>query len=84
MPPSLPLPPFTEETATQKVRLAEDGWNSRDDAGNWFPAYGNENWEFDGEGLMYARHASVTSCPLRRASVSSIGRWVDGLTSTLD
>jgi nuclear transport factor 2 (NTF2) superfamily protein len=25
-----PLPPFTEETATQKVRLAEDAWNSRD------------------------------------------------------
>ena len=25
-----PLPPFTFETATQKVRLAEDGWNSRD------------------------------------------------------
>jgi len=27
-----PLPPFTEETAHQKVRLAEDGWNSRDAA----------------------------------------------------
>ncbi|HZF46815.1 MAG TPA: DUF1348 family protein, partial [Sphingomonadaceae bacterium] len=27
-----PLPPFTEETARQKVRLAEDGWNSRDAA----------------------------------------------------
>ncbi|MEI2266476.1 nuclear transport factor 2 family protein [Erwinia sp. CGal63] len=26
----LPLPPFTRETAMQKVRLAEDGWNSRD------------------------------------------------------
>jgi len=25
-----PLPPFTRETAIQKVRLAEDGWNSRD------------------------------------------------------
>ena len=25
-----PLPPFTKETAMQKVRLAEDGWNSRD------------------------------------------------------
>ncbi|MGH1430361.1 MAG: DUF1348 family protein [Neptuniibacter sp.] len=25
-----PLPPFTEDTARQKVRLAEDGWNSRD------------------------------------------------------
>ncbi len=27
-----PLPPFTRETATQKVRMAEDGWNSRDPA----------------------------------------------------
>ena len=27
-----PLPPFTLETATQKVRLAEDGWNTRDPA----------------------------------------------------
>ena len=25
-----PLPPFTRETAIQKVRLAEDGWNTRD------------------------------------------------------
>ncbi|AXB76666.1 nuclear transport factor 2 family protein [Novosphingobium sp. P6W] len=28
--PRPPLPPFTLETATEKVRLAEDGWNSRD------------------------------------------------------
>ncbi len=27
-----PLPPFTEESAIEKVRLAEDGWNSRDPA----------------------------------------------------
>ena len=27
-----PLPPFTRESATQKVRLAEDGWNTRDAA----------------------------------------------------
>jgi uncharacterized protein len=119
-----PFPPFTLETAIQKARLAEDGWNSRDPervalaytvdsqwrnrsefihgreeivafltrkwkaeleyrlikelwtfagnriavrfayeyhdaAGNWFRAYGNENWEFDQQGLMYARHASI-------------------------
>ena len=124
-----PFPPFTEETATQKVRLAEDGWNTRDpekvalaytvdsrwrnraefpigreqivaflkrkwtreleyrlikelwaftgnriavrfayeyrdDSGNWFRAYGNENWEFDPEGLMYARHASINELPI--------------------
>jgi nuclear transport factor 2 (NTF2) superfamily protein len=124
-----PLPPFTEETAVQKVRLAEDGWNTRnpqkvslaytvdshwrnraeflngreqivaflyrkwtreldyrlmkelwaftgnriavrfayeyrDDSGNWFRAYGNENWEFDDQGLMSARHASINELPI--------------------
>ena len=125
-----PLPPFSLETATQKVRLAEDGWNSRDpervalvytpdsewrnrvefprgreqiiefltrkwrreldyrlikelwafdshriavrfayewhdDAGNWFRAYGNENWEFDDRGLMRRRFASINDLPIR-------------------
>jgi len=120
----LPLPPFTLETATQKVQLAEDAWNSRDaqrialaytidtewrnrstfvngreevikfltgkwqkelsyklrkelwaftenkiavrfeyeyhdHAGQWFRAYGNENWEFDENGLMKKRFASI-------------------------
>jgi len=124
MTPRPPLPPFTLETAIQKVRMAEDGWNSRDpvrvslaytedsrwrnrseflngreeivafltrkwaneleyrlikeiwafggnriavrfayeyhnEAGNWFRAYGNENWEFDENGLMQTRHASI-------------------------
>ncbi|MBV7266283.1 nuclear transport factor 2 family protein [Erythrobacter ani] len=127
-----PLPPFTAETAAQKVRLAEDGWNSRDpakvtlaytpdskwrnraeflqgreqieqfltrkwakeldyrlikelwahdanriavryayeyhdDSGNWFRAYGNENWEFDGDGLMAHRHASINESPIASA-----------------
>lgn len=124
-----PLPPFTLETAIQKVRLAEDGWNSRDpekvslaytvdsrwrnraefangrqeivalltrkwtreldyrlikeiwafldnriavrfayeyhdDSGNWFRAYGNENWEFETDGLMRTRHASINELPI--------------------
>ena len=127
-----PVPPFNLETAIQKVRLAEDGWNSRDpakvalaytidsrwrnraefpvgrdqivaflsrkwareldyrlikelwafrdnriavrfsyeyhdDSGNWFRAYGNENWEFDSEGLMYARHASINELPIQES-----------------
>ncbi len=129
MAPRPPLPPFTQETAIQKVRLAEDGWNTRDpekvsmaytidsrwrnraefpigrpqiiaflsrkwtreldyrlikelwafrenriavrfayeyhdDSGNWYRAYGNENWEFDDQGLMYARHASINELPI--------------------
>ncbi len=125
-----PLPPFTAETAVQKVRLAEDAWNSqdpervalaytvdsqwrnrvefptgrdaikallvrkwvreldyrlikelwafdgnriavrfayewRDDSGHWFRSYGNENWEFDGGGLMRRRYASINDMPMR-------------------
>ena len=124
-----PFPPFTEETATQKVRMAEDAWNGRDpakvalaytpdstwrnraeflngraeieafltrkwnreldyrlikelwtfggnriavrfayeyhdDSGNWFRAYGNENWEFDENGLMRRRIASINELPI--------------------
>ena len=127
-----PFPPFTRETAAQKVRAAEDGWNScdpvkvslaytpdsmwrnrseflrgraeivafltrkwaseheyrlikelwafdgnriavrfayefHDDAGHWFRAYGNENWEFDEAGLMLRRHASINDVPIREA-----------------
>ena len=122
-------PPFTLETATAKVRMAEDGWNSRDPervskvytpdsrwrnrtdfpvgrdqivdfltrkwakeqdyrlikelwtyagdriavrfayewrdgTGQWFRSYGNENWEFDAEGLMQRRFASINDMPI--------------------
>ncbi len=124
------MPPYTRETAIQKVRLAEDAWNSRDpekvalayavdsrwrnraefvngrqeivaflrrkwareldyrlikelwafsddriavrfayewhdDSGNWFRSYGNENWEFDQNGLMRLRFASINDLPIR-------------------
>jgi hypothetical protein len=127
-----PLPPFTLETAMQKIRGAEDGWNSRnaekvslaysvdtkwrnraefvsnrqeaqaflerkwnkeldyrlikelwaftdnriavryayewhDDAGNWFRSYGNENWEFNADGLMTHRHACINDMPIKEA-----------------
>jgi len=42
------------------VRFAYE-W--RDDAGNWFRSYGNENWEFDAEGLMRRRVASINDMP---------------------
>jgi nuclear transport factor 2 (NTF2) superfamily protein len=128
----LPVPPFTAETAAQKVRLAEDAWNSRDpdrvvlvytedtrwrnrvefpvgreqvrqflvrkwakeldyrlikepwaytgnriavrfayewhdDSGQWFRAYGNENWEFNEQGFMMRRFASINDRPLKEA-----------------
>lgn len=127
-----PLPPFTEETAIQKVRAAEDGWNTRDPAKialaytrdstwrnrsdficgrdeieafltrkwereqeyrlikelwaftdnriavrfayewrdesiNWFRSYGNENWEFDADGLMQRRIASINDLAINEA-----------------
>jgi hypothetical protein len=127
-----PLPPFTLETARQKVRMAEDAWNSRDpervslaytedsrwrnraefvegraaivafltrkwekehdyrlikdlwaftdnriavrfqyewhDAGGtWFRSYGNEQWEFDAQGLMQRREASINDVAIAAA-----------------
>src|SRR5436305_12749130 len=133
-----PIPPFTRETAIVKVRMAEDGWNSRDphrvslaytedsrwrnraefingraeivafltrkwnkeldyrlvkelwaftdnriavrfqyewhdDSGNWYRAHGNEQWEFDGEGLMRRREASINDVPI--AEAARLFRW---------
>ena len=45
------------------VRFAYE-WH--DDSGNWFRSYGNENWEFDDDGLMRHRHASINDRPDRR------------------
>lgn len=38
-----------------------------DDTGNWYRSYGNENWEFDAEGLMAVRIASINDLPIREA-----------------
>ena len=124
-----PFPPFDRDSAIQKVRLAEDAWNSRDpervslaytvdgvwrnraefvtgreaivqflrrkwnreleyrlikelwavsgdriavrfayewhdDSGHWFRSYGNENWEFDSDGLMKRRYACINDLPI--------------------
>ena len=136
-----PLPPFTLETATEKVRLAENAWNTRDPQrvalaytpdsqwrnraefprgrdeiiafltrkwsreldyrlikelwafrdnriavrfayewhdsdGQWFRSYGNENWEFDANGLMQKRFASINDLADhgKRAEVS-LAAW---------
>jgi hypothetical protein len=44
------------------VRFA---YECRDDSGQWFRSYGNENWEFDEHGLMLRRHASINDLPIR-------------------
>ena len=125
-----PLPPFTLETAMEKIQMAEDAWNSQDPEkvqkaytidsewrnrdtfvngreeivsflqkkwekelnytlrkeywahtdnriavrfeyeyqtkdGDWFRAYGNENWEFDENGLMARRYASINDVAIK-------------------
>lgn len=127
-----PFPPFTHETAIQKVRMAEDAWNTRDpervvivytndtlwrnrvefpagreqvrqllerkwakeidyrlikelwastgnriavrfayewhdDSGQWFRSYGNENWEFNDQGFMMRRFASINDLPIKQS-----------------
>lgn len=127
-----PVPPFTTETAAQKVQSAEDAWNTRDpqtvalaytedsvwrnrdafitgrpailafltqkwqreqdyalrkalwgfgdnriavrfqyewhdERGQWFRSYGNELWEFDGDGLMSRREASINDVGITEA-----------------
>jgi nuclear transport factor 2 (NTF2) superfamily protein len=46
------------------IRFAYE-WH--DDGGHWFRSYGNENWEFNGEGLMYRRHASINDLPIKES-----------------
>jgi hypothetical protein len=46
------------------VRFAYE-W--RDDSGNWFRSYGNENWEFDEYGLMHYRYACINDLPILEA-----------------
>jgi nuclear transport factor 2 (NTF2) superfamily protein len=46
------------------VRFAYE-WH--DDSGQWFRSYGNENWEFEGNGLMARRIASINDLPIREA-----------------
>lgn len=59
------------------VRFAYE-W--RDDSGHWFRSYGNENWEFDGNGLMARRIASINDLPIHEADRKyrwSLGRRPD-------
>ena len=48
----------------------------RDDSGNWFRSYGNENWEFNEQGLMTNRHASLNDLPITEEE--RLFRWPEG------
>ncbi len=56
------------------VRFA---YEYHDDSGNWFRAYGNENWEFDESDLMTHRHASINDLPIETSRGSTIGIVAD-------
>ncbi|MEM9126990.1 MAG: nuclear transport factor 2 family protein, partial [Pseudomonadota bacterium] len=53
---------WTHEGNRIAVRYA---YEYRDDSGNWFRAYGNENWEFDANGFMARRFASINELPIK-------------------
>ncbi len=55
------------------VRFAYE-W--RDDSGSWYRSYGNENWEFDTEGRMKRRHASINDVHITEAE--RLFRWEQG------
>ena len=63
------------------VRFA---YEYHDDSGNWFRAYGNENWEFDPQGLMYARHASINELPIKESERKFHWPWEDARMTTRD
>ncbi|MBK1656777.1 nuclear transport factor 2 family protein [Paracraurococcus ruber] len=44
-----------------------------DDSGHWFRSHGNENWQFDANGLMAERHASINDVPI--AEADRLFRW---------
>jgi nuclear transport factor 2 (NTF2) superfamily protein len=55
------------------VRFA---YESHDQAGQWFRSYGNENWEFDSNGLMTVRHASINDLAITEAE--RLFHWPSG------
>ncbi|QBJ79941.1 nuclear transport factor 2 family protein [Aquitalea sp. USM4] len=62
---------FTEQRIA--VRFAYE-W--RDHSGQWYRAYGNENWEFDAHGLMAIRHASINDLAI--AEADRLFHWPQG------
>src|ERR1700724_3607857 len=60
------------------VRFAYE-WH--DDSGHWFRSYGNENWEFNDDGLMASRYASINDRPILEADRKyhwALGRRPEG------
>jgi nuclear transport factor 2 (NTF2) superfamily protein len=52
------------DNARIAVRFA---YEFHDDSGQWFRAYGNENWEYDAAGIMHHRYACINDLPIKEA-----------------
>src|SRR6202021_3668592 len=50
------------DNARIAVRFA---YEFHDDSGQWFRAYGNENWEYDAAGIMHHRYACINDLPIK-------------------
>lgn len=57
-------------------------YESRDSSGQWFRSHGNENWEFDEQGLMRRRHASINDIAIDEAD--RLFHWDDGTARPVD
>jgi uncharacterized protein len=55
------------------VRFA---YECRDESGQWYRSYGNENWEFNEQGVMYRRHASINDLPIKE--IERLFHWPQG------
>jgi nuclear transport factor 2 (NTF2) superfamily protein len=55
------------------VRFAYE-WH--DDSGQWYRSYGNENWEYDAQGVMHHRHASINDLPIKDSE--RLYHWTQG------
>ena len=55
------------------VRFA---YEFHDDSGQWYRAYGNENWEYNAEGIMHHRHASINDVRIEESD--RLYRWPQG------
>ena len=55
---------------------ARFAYEYHDEAGNWFRAHGNEQWEFDEAGLMRRREASINDVPIKESERKF--RWPSG------
>ena len=64
---------WAHESNRIAVRFAYE-WH--DDSSNWFRSYGNENWEFEPNGLMKNRHASINDLPIDESQ--RLFRWEQG------